>query len=80
LEEKHAMANDAIGVNAVDGDSTAVICITHNVRHAYVVGNRFTVLNRGKTLGILRGDDGMGSFATGRHKSKRARTVGRSSF
>ena len=28
-----------------------VIFITHNVRHAYAVGDRFTVLNRGKTLG-----------------------------
>ena len=28
-----------------------VIFITHNVRHAYAVGDRFTVLSRGKTLG-----------------------------
>ncbi|NDY93512.1 ATP-binding cassette domain-containing protein [Ideonella livida] len=28
-----------------------VIFITHNVRHAYAVGQRFTVLNRGRTLG-----------------------------
>ncbi|WP_374368415.1 ATP-binding cassette domain-containing protein [Dongia sp.] len=28
-----------------------VIFITHNVRHAHAVGDRFTVLNRGKTLG-----------------------------
>jgi simple sugar transport system ATP-binding protein len=28
-----------------------VIFITHNVRHAMAVGDRFTVLNRGKTLG-----------------------------
>lgn len=27
------------------------IFITHNVRHAYAVGDRFTVLNRGRTLG-----------------------------
>ncbi|SEC41671.1 monosaccharide ABC transporter ATP-binding protein, CUT2 family [Rhizobiales bacterium GAS188] len=30
-----------------------VILITHNVRHAYAVGDRFTVLNRGKTLGTF---------------------------
>jgi simple sugar transport system ATP-binding protein len=30
-----------------------VIFITHNVRHAYAVGNRFTVLNRGRTLGTF---------------------------
>ena len=28
-----------------------VIFITHNVRHAYAVGDKFTVLNRGQTLG-----------------------------
>jgi len=28
----------------------AVILITHNVRHAYAVGDRFIVLNRGTTL------------------------------
>ena len=27
------------------------ILITHNVHHAYPVGNSFTVLNRGKSLG-----------------------------
>ena len=30
-----------------------VIFITHNVRHAFAVGDRFTVLNRGKTLGTF---------------------------
>lgn len=30
-----------------------VIFITHNVYHAYAVGNRFTILNRGKTLGTF---------------------------
>ena len=29
----------------------AVILITHNVHHAYPVGNSFTILNRGKSLG-----------------------------
>ena len=29
----------------------AVILITHNVHHAYPVGNSFTVLNRGRSLG-----------------------------
>ena len=33
------------------GKGLGVIFITHNVRHAYAVGDRFTVLNRGKTLG-----------------------------
>ena len=28
----------------------AVVFITHNVRHAYSVGDRFTVLDRGKTI------------------------------
>jgi simple sugar transport system ATP-binding protein len=30
-----------------------IIFITHNVRHAYAVGDRFTILNRGKTLGTF---------------------------
>jgi len=30
-----------------------VVFITHNVRHAYAVGDRFTILNRGKTLGTF---------------------------
>lgn len=35
----------------------AVVFITHNVRHAMAVGDRFTVLNRGQTLGTaMRGD------------------------
>lgn len=34
-----------------------VVFITHNVRHAMAIGDRFTVLNRGKTLGTaLRGE------------------------
>ena len=28
-----------------------MVFITHNVRHAFAVGDRFTVLNRGQTLG-----------------------------
>ena len=34
-----------------------VIFITHNVRHAYAVGDRFTVLNRGRTLGTFAKDE-----------------------
>ena len=34
-----------------------VIFITHNVRHAYAVGDRFTILNRGKTLGNYTKDE-----------------------
>ena len=30
-----------------------VILITHNVHHAYPVGDRFTMLNRGRTLGTF---------------------------
>ncbi len=35
----------------------AVIFITHNVHHAYPVGDRFTVLNRGQSMGTFRKDD-----------------------
>ena len=39
------------------GQGVGVVFISHNVRHAMAVGDRFTVLNRGKTLGTaLRGE------------------------
>jgi simple sugar transport system ATP-binding protein len=38
-------------IHLVRQKGLGVIFITHNVRHAYSVGDRFTVLNRGKTLG-----------------------------
>ncbi|MFV2093114.1 MAG: ATP-binding cassette domain-containing protein, partial [Hyphomicrobiales bacterium] len=44
-------------VAKVRKNGIAVVFITHNVRHAMAVGDRFTVLNRGKTLGTAdRGD------------------------
>jgi simple sugar transport system ATP-binding protein len=41
-------------VRQVRSKGLGVIFITHNVRHAYAVGDRFTILNRGKTLGTFR--------------------------
>ena len=38
-------------IDMVRKKGLGVVFITHNVRHAFAVGNRFTVLNRGKTLG-----------------------------
>jgi len=38
-------------IDKVRKGGIAVVFITHNVRHALAVGDRFTVLNRGKTLG-----------------------------
>jgi simple sugar transport system ATP-binding protein len=38
-------------ISLVRSKGLGVIFITHNVRHAYAVGDRFTVLNRGRTLG-----------------------------
>ncbi len=38
-------------IHIVRSRGLGVIFITHNVRHAHVVGDRFTVLNRGRTLG-----------------------------
>ncbi len=44
-------------VDRVRKQGIGVVFITHNVRHAMAVGDRFTVLNRGKTLGTaLRGE------------------------
>ena len=50
-------ANVLATVDKVRNQGIAVVFITHNVRHALAVGDRFTVLNRGKTLGTAeRGD------------------------
>jgi simple sugar transport system ATP-binding protein len=38
-------------IDRVRKDGVGVVFITHNVRHALAVGDRFTVLNRGRTLG-----------------------------
>lgn len=38
-------------VREVRSSGLGVVLITHNVRHALQVGDRFTVLNRGRTLG-----------------------------
>jgi simple sugar transport system ATP-binding protein len=35
----------------------AVIFITHNIHHAYPVGDRFTLLNRGRSLGTFGKDE-----------------------
>jgi len=44
-------ANVLATVDKVRKQGIGVVFITHNVRHALAVGDRFTVLNRGKTLG-----------------------------
>ncbi|MBB2156922.1 sugar ABC transporter ATP-binding protein [Gluconacetobacter diazotrophicus] len=41
-------------IDQVRNRGLAVVFITHNVRHAFAVGDSFTVLNRGKTLGSYR--------------------------
>ncbi|MBU2328293.1 MAG: ATP-binding cassette domain-containing protein [Alphaproteobacteria bacterium] len=50
-------ANVLATIDKVRKQGIGVVFITHNVRHALAVGDRFTVLNRGRTLGTaLRGD------------------------
>jgi len=44
-------ANVLATIDRVRKKGIGVVFITHNVRHAMAVGDRFTVLNRGKTLG-----------------------------
>ncbi|MEM0907722.1 MAG: ATP-binding cassette domain-containing protein [Pseudomonadota bacterium] len=41
-------------IDRVRKDGIGVVFITHNVRHAMAVGDRFTVLNRGRTLGTAK--------------------------
>lgn len=47
-------ANVLSTIDKVRKQGIAVVFITHNVRHALAVGDRFTVLNRGKTLGTAQ--------------------------
>ena len=44
-------ANVLSTIDRVRKNGIGVVFITHNVRHAMAVGDRFTVLNRGSTLG-----------------------------
>lgn len=44
-------ANVLSTIDRVRRQGIGVVFITHNVRHAMAVGDRFTVLNRGRTLG-----------------------------
>ncbi|RMH48876.1 MAG: sugar ABC transporter ATP-binding protein [Alphaproteobacteria bacterium] len=47
-------ANVLATIDKVRKQGIAVVFITHNVRHALAVGDRFTVLNRGRTLGTAK--------------------------
>lgn len=44
-------ANVLATIDRVRKEGIGVVFITHNVRHALAVGDRFTILNRGQTLG-----------------------------
>lgn len=41
-------------ITKVRAQGVGVVFISHNVRHAMAVGDRFTVLNRGQTLGTAK--------------------------
>ena len=47
-------ANVLSTIDKVRKSGVAVVFISHNVRHAMAIGDRFTVLNRGTTLGTAR--------------------------
>lgn len=47
-------ANVLATIDKVRKTGVAVVFISHNVRHAMAVGDRFTVLNRGQTLGTAK--------------------------
>lgn len=47
-------ANVLATIDRVRKTGIGIVFITHNVRHALAVGDRFTVLNRGKTLGTAK--------------------------
>lgn len=47
-------ANVLSTIDKVRKSGIGIVFITHNVRHAMAVGDRFTVLNRGQTLGTAK--------------------------
>ena len=47
-------ANVLSTIDKVRQQGIAVVFITHNVRHAFPVGDKFTLLNRGHSLGTFR--------------------------
>ena len=47
-------ANVLSTIDRVRKTGVGVVFITHNVRHAMAIGDRFTVLNRGQTLGTAK--------------------------
>ncbi|MFC4626327.1 ATP-binding cassette domain-containing protein [Daeguia caeni] len=47
-------ANVLATIDKVRKNGIGIVFITHNVRHALAVGDRFTVLNRGRTLGTAK--------------------------
>ncbi|MCI4663549.1 MAG: ATP-binding cassette domain-containing protein [Neomegalonema sp.] len=47
-------ANVLSTIDKVRKQGVGVVFISHNVRHAMAVGDRFTVLNRGRTLGTAK--------------------------
>ncbi len=47
-------ANVLSTIERVRAQGVGVVFISHNVRHAMAVGDRFTVLNRGQTLGTAK--------------------------
>ena len=47
-------ANVLMTIDKVRKQGIAVVFITHNVRHAFPVGDQFTILNRGRSMGTYR--------------------------
>lgn len=68
-------------VDKVRKSGIGVVFITHNVRHALAVGDRFTVLNRGRTLGTalkgeIRADELQDLMAGGRELADLSASLG----
>ncbi|MDP6332734.1 MAG: sugar ABC transporter ATP-binding protein, partial [SAR324 cluster bacterium] len=47
-------ANVLMTIDKVRKQGVAVVFITHNVLHAFPVGDQFTLLNRGHSMGTFR--------------------------
>jgi len=68
-------------IDKVRKSGIGVVFITHNVRHALAVGDRFTVLNRGRTLGTamkgeIQADELQDLMAGGRELANLSASLG----
>ncbi len=72
----HQTATVLKAIDQLKSRGLCVIFITHNVHHAFAVGDKFTVLNRGRTLGNwARGEIALNELETAMAGGKAIREI-----